>query len=83
MQAMNITDELTGNITNEERMVLTVSGGFKTLGLRQQSEFSINLAVGIISPISTQTSDTFVIKVTDSQNREINYFNQALTVTMK
>jgi hypothetical protein len=83
MQAMNITDELTGKITNEERMVLTVLGGFKTLGLHQQSEFSVNLAAGIISPISTRTSGTFVIKVTDSQNREINYFNQALTVTMK
>lgn len=51
--------------------------------MKQQDDFAIQISTGVITPISTKTSGTFIIQVLDSLEREINYVKSALTLTMK
>jgi len=62
---------------------MVVTGGFGPGGLDALEEFSFKISKGLLTPISTQTSSTFKLELTDSEGYKINYIEKALTITMR
>ena len=72
-------------------MTCFIQFGSKTITLqnafpiarRAKDVFTFNIARGLLTPISTETSSSFQIIIYDSKGYKINYVKTALTVTMQ
>ena len=62
---------------------LTVTDAFGPEGLDRYQEFILEIDNGLLTPISVESSDTFKVRITDAELYEINYVEEALTITMK
>ena len=77
----DISPDLTENQAPTGTHTITITDGFETQ-LERNDEIVFQIARGLVTPISTETTDSFVIKIFDSQGYLINFIEEALTVTM-
>ena len=48
----------------------------------QNDEIVFSVKQGLITPISTETTESFKLLIVDANNYEVNYIKSALTITM-
>jgi hypothetical protein len=78
--------EITANTLEDSQELdgthtIRISGGFENQ-LERNDEMVFEIKRGIVTPISTETTDSFKIYVQDSEGYMINYITEALTITM-
>ena len=61
---------------------ITITGAFNTTAAKN-SEVIFMIKRGLVTPISTETTDSFKIFIYDSMGYEVNFIREALSMTMK
>lgn len=74
------TDESPDQIPDGTHTI-TIKGAFDTPKLKND-ELIFSIKRGLVTPISTETTDTFKMYIYDSMGYEINFIREALAITM-